>query len=222
MFLIEPTPHASVYVSVQGQMLGCSSLLNGGGLKSAETRFSRRLHVPQMGWVSKTFGKSQSPSRLQLCRFLKANWIFPLVSAKVFYKGKTCLTTSLYTRLYMILVPFFSKFNVCSDCRLLGTHSWAWQSCRSGEFSPKLTQTGKNWRSLQHTCQLLESWSRDTWDRMWFRPQWSQSDHCEGKALAFLGGPGACSPGKFWKSRLSNTHILMFWSMILHIYCKKK
>ena len=122
MFLIKPTPRASVYVSVKGQMLGCSSLLNGGGLKSAETRFSRRLHVPQLGWVSKTFGKSRSPSRLQLCRFLKANWIFPLVSTKVFYKRKTCLTTSLYARLYMILVPFFSMSAVTADCwvRALG------------------------------------------------------------------------------------------------------
>ena len=78
MFLIEPTPDASVYVSVQGQMLGCSFLLNDGGLKSAETRFSRRLYVPQMERVSKTFGKRQSPCKLQLCRFSKANWIFPL------------------------------------------------------------------------------------------------------------------------------------------------
>ena len=69
----EMTPHASVFVSVQGQMLGCSSLLNGGGLKSAETRFSRRLYVPEVGRVSKTFGKRQSPSKLQLCRFSKAN-----------------------------------------------------------------------------------------------------------------------------------------------------
>ena len=45
---------------------------------------------------------------------------------------------------------------------------------------------------------------------MWFRPQWSRSDHCEGEALAFLGGPGACSPGKFWKSRLSNTRFYTF------------
>ena len=73
-------------------------------------------------------------------------------------------------------------------------------------------------RMFLHTCHFLESWSRDTWDGMWFR---SQSDHCEGEALAFLGGPGACSPGKFWKSRLSNTHFLMFLSMILHIYRKK-
>ena len=53
---------------------------------------------------------------------------------------------------------------------------------------------------------------------MWFRP-WSRSDHCEGEALAFLGGgggSGACSRGKIWKSRLSNKHFLMFWSMILH------
>ena len=60
-----------------------------------------------------------------------------------------------------------------------------------------------------HTCQLLESWSRDTWDVIWFK-LWLQSDHCEGEALAmslaFLGGPGAYSPGKFWKLRLSNKH----------------
>ena len=49
MFLIEPTPDASVNNFVEGQMLGCSSLLNGGGLKSAETIFSRRLYVPQTG-----------------------------------------------------------------------------------------------------------------------------------------------------------------------------
>ena len=59
--------------------------------------------------------------------------------------------------------------------------------------------------ALYHTCQLLESWSRDTWYVMWFR-LWSRSNHCEGEAFAFLGGPGACSPGKFWKSRRSNEH----------------
>ena len=48
MFLIKPTPDAGVYVSVQGKMLGCSSLLNGGGFKSAKTRFSHLLYVPQM------------------------------------------------------------------------------------------------------------------------------------------------------------------------------
>ena len=37
-----------------------------------------------------------------------------------------------------------------------------------------------------------------------------KANHCEGEALAFLGGPGACSPRKFWKSRLSNTHFLCF------------
>ena len=55
-------------------------------------------------------------------------------------------------------------------------------------------------RSNQHTCQLLQSWSRDTWDRMWFRPQWSRSEHCEGEALAFLGGSGGMHPRKNLKS----------------------
>ena len=49
LFLIGPIPVASIYVSVQGQTLGCFSLLNGGGFKSAETRFSRRFYVAQMG-----------------------------------------------------------------------------------------------------------------------------------------------------------------------------
>ena len=76
----------------------------------------RDFHVACMyrKWgVSKTFGKHQLPSKLQLCRFSKANWIFPLtfVSMTVFYKGKICLTsketTSLYARLCTIWVPFF-------------------------------------------------------------------------------------------------------------------
>ena len=116
--LINLTPDASVYVFVrQGQMLGCSSLLNGGGLKSAETRFSRCFCVPQTWWrVSKTFGKRQSPSKLQLCPFSKANWIFPLtlVSMTVFYKGKTCLTSKettskfFYARLCAVFFQFQS------------------------------------------------------------------------------------------------------------------
>ena len=54
--------------------------------------------------------------------------------------------------------------------------------------------------SKTHTCQLLESWSRDTWDMMWFRLHvWSRSDHCEGKALAFLGGSGGMLPRKILK-----------------------
>ena len=60
----------------------------------------------------------------------------------------------------------------------------------------------RQWVGRFHTCQLLESWSRDTWDVMWFR-LWSRSDHCEDEAHAFRGGPGAYCPGKFWKSRLS-------------------
>ena len=49
-----------------------------------------------------------------------------------------------------------------------------------------------------HTCQLLEGWSRDTWDVIWFR-LWSRSDHCEGEALAFLGGSGCMLPQKILK-----------------------
>ena len=45
---------------------------------------------------------------------------------------------------------------------------------------------------------------------LWLRLQWSRSDDCEAEAVAFLGGPWACSPGKFWKSKLSNTHFLCF------------
>ena len=41
------------------------------------------------------------------------------------------------------------------------------------------------------------------------------------KPSLFQENPGACSPGKFWKSRVSNKHFSMFWSMTLHIYCKK-
>ena len=50
-----------------------------------------------------------------------------------------------------------------------------------------------------HTCQLLESWNRDTWDGMRFRPQWSRSDHCEGEALTFLGRSGGMLPRKILK-----------------------
>ena len=66
---------------------------------------------------------------------------------------------------------------------------------------------------LTHTCQLLESWSRDTWDVRWFGI-WSRSP-------CFSRGSGDVLPGKFWKWRLSNQHFLIFWSMILHINCKK-
>ena len=67
----------------------------------------------------------QLPSKLQLCRFSKANWIFPLtlVSTTVFYKGKICLTsketTSLYVHLCMILVPFFFLVQCTYNDRLL-------------------------------------------------------------------------------------------------------
>ena len=50
-----------------------------------------------------------------------------------------------------------------------------------------------------HTCQLLESWSRDTWDVRWVR-QWSRSDHCEGEALGFVGGSGGMLPRKILKT----------------------
>ena len=44
MFLIEPTPDASVYVSVQGQMLGCSSL----GMAAGSNRRRRDFCVACM------------------------------------------------------------------------------------------------------------------------------------------------------------------------------
>ena len=79
--------------------------------------------------MSKTYRKRQSPSKLQLCRFSKVNYILPLtlVSMTEFYKGKNCQTskdtTSLYARLCMILVPFFFFFKsivyVCHDRPLL-------------------------------------------------------------------------------------------------------
>ena len=98
----------------------------------------------------------------------------------------------------------------CTNLRL-GTPDYTGSPLQVSQPSPNADSSLHS-----HTCQLLESWNRDTltWDVMWFR-LWSRSDHCEGEALAFLGGPGACSPGKFWKSKLSNKHFLMFRSMIL-------
>ena len=65
--------------------------------------------------------------------------------------------------------------------------------------------------SETHTCQLLESWSRDTFE------MWCDLDYDREAIVAsakpsidFQGGPGAYSPGKFWKSRLSNKHFLSF------------
>ena len=45
------------------------------------------------------------------------------------------------------------------------------------------------------------------------RPQnlWSRSDHSEGLPSPPLGGPGACSPGKFWKLRCADMHFSLFW-----------
>ena len=80
----DQTDSLCVYVSVQGQELGSSSLLNGGGLKSAERRFSPRWFVPQYrkwGECRKPFGKRRPPSKLQLCRFSLS-----LVPTTVFYK----------------------------------------------------------------------------------------------------------------------------------------
>ena len=49
MFLIKPTPDASLYVSGKGKKLGSFSFSNGGCLKSAETRFSPGLYAAQWG-----------------------------------------------------------------------------------------------------------------------------------------------------------------------------
>ena len=51
-------------------------------------------------------------------------------------------------------------------------------------FKEVLSSCGKRPCWALHTCQLLESWSRDTWDMMWFR-LWSRSEIC------FLG---RCKP----------------------------
>ena len=37
-----------------------------------------------------------------------------------------------------------------------------------------------------------------------------------GRSPRFSRGSGVCPPGKFWKSRRSNTHFLMFWSILVN------
>ena len=48
------------------------------------------------------------------------------------------------------------------------------------------------------------------------RPQnlWSLRDHGEGLPSPPLGGPGACSPGKFWKLGCADMHFSLFWGTI--------
>ena len=106
-----------------------SSFLNGGCLKSVETRFSAGLYGAQIGWVPET---STLCIEFQLCRFMKGYWIFPftLVSIVIFFlfsfkvplKWLTSWSneaTSLCTPMN-ILVPLF----FLSPMHVMTAHSW--------------------------------------------------------------------------------------------------
>ena len=85
-------------------------------------------------------------------------------------------------------------------------------------------------RGQAHQVRSHDSNHRQTtWDelsggsRIWvtggrgiLRPQnlWSRSDHGEGLPSPPVGGPGACSPGKFWKLRCADMHFSLFWGII--------
>ena len=66
--------------------------------------------------------------------------------------------------------------------------------------------------SARHTCQLLESWSRDTWDMMWFR-LWLRSDRrsLRGRSPRFSRsrGSGGMLPRKNFENRDCQIPILV-------------